>query len=336
VSRTTTTRAVKELENEGLIYRVRGKGTFVRENAEWRQNQQRSRLISFVVPFSREGGSGYVIVNGAEAQAARAQQLLTIHNSQSSRDRERQIILELMEHRIEGLVLFPQSSLENHDILSRLLIERIPLVLVDRRVMGIDASFVAVDNIQGMADMVRHLAGLGHRRIAYMGNTRTATLSEQDRFIGFCRGMVTSGIPLRDEYLCIEDEIHPPQGTARPHGHEILLAFVLQTLERLFALPDPPTAIAAVNDYTAMMVVKSALARGIAVPRKLSITGFDDMPMVPHLEVPLTTVAQPFAEIGETAVRMIQKLIADPDTPAETFLLPTQLVIRESTAAPDA
>jgi GntR family transcriptional regulator, arabinose operon transcriptional repressor len=334
VSRITTTRAVKELENEGLIYRVQGRGTFVREESDWARNRRRTRLISFIVPFERQAGSGYALLNGAEAQAAAAQQLLTIHNSEQSYEKERRIIAQLMEHRTEGLVLFPLSSFANHDILSRLLIERTPLVVIDRRVLGIDASFVGVDNVGSMAEIVRHLASLGHRRIAFIAGTRTAMVSEQDRFIGFCRAMIEAGVPLREDYFVLADELPPSAERPAPIVSFHSVEVARQALELLFALPEPPTAVAVVNDMSAVNVLKAALQMGIQVPGQLSITGFDDLPVVSHLEVPLTTIAQPFTEIGETAVSVMQKLIQAPDSPAETRLLPTRLVVRESTAPP--
>jgi GntR family transcriptional regulator, arabinose operon transcriptional repressor len=334
VSRITTTRAMKELENEGLIYRVKGKGSFVRPEGEWRRNRQRSRLISLIVPFERESGAAYALLGGAESQAAKERQLLTIHNSENSIAKERQIILDLLEHRVEGVVVFPLSSYANYDILSRLLIDRVPLVVIDRQVTGIDASFVAVDNAQSMAEVVRYLAELGHERIAYLTNGRMTIASEQERFVGYCRGMIQAGLPLREEHIVALDEqqgldrLSPVRDTAQNR------ALVRQVLERWLAGPEPPTALAAVNDYYAVLAEREALAMGIDVPGRLSITGFDDLPVASHLEVPLTTVAQPFSAIGETAVSVMQRLIADPCAPTETHRLPAHIVKRESTAAP--
>jgi GntR family transcriptional regulator, arabinose operon transcriptional repressor len=146
--------------------------------------------------------------------------------------------------------------------------------------------------------------------------------------------MQEARVPLREEYICIGDEAPGASAATRPGEPEALAAMTRRELERMFALTEPPTAVMAINDYTAILVEKAALAMGIAVPGTLSITGFDDLPMVSHLEVPLTTVAQPFSEIGETALRVLQRLIADPDAPVETHQLPSRLVVRESTAAP--
>ena len=107
-----------------------------------------------------------------------------------------------------------------------------------------------------------------------------------------------------------------------------------RALDTFMSISEPPTAIVSVNDLAAVSLLKAALKKGIAIPERLSLTGFDDLPMVSHVEVPLTTIAQPFFDIGAKAVRVLQNLIKNPDAPREELLLPTTLVVRESTSRP--
>jgi GntR family transcriptional regulator, arabinose operon transcriptional repressor len=336
VSRITAIRAVKDLENQGLIYRVKGKGTFVCKEDDWRMNRERSGFISFIVPFERQAGSGYELLNGAEAAAKNTRQILTIHNTDGSSEMEKEIIIDLLNRNTEGILYYPRSCFDNHDILSQLLNDRIPLVIVDRPVIGINASFVAPDNVASIAMIVDYLAKLGHRRIAYLGNTRRKLISEQERFVGYCQGMAALHINLRLEYIRIEDELPEPERINKWRDMEANVALAQSALERLMALQEPPTAVVTVNDLYAAVIEKAARRLGIVIPGELSITGFDDLPLASHLEVPLTTAAQPFALMGETAIRVMQKLIQDPGAPVEKHLLPTTLVVRESTGAPAA
>ena len=334
VSRITSARAVRELETLGMVRRIRGKGSFVTEETEWAVNNTRSSLISLVVPFSRQTGSGYVLLEGMESQARARRQLITLHNSQASPERERDIIVEALEHRTLGLVIYPESSLENLGIFTRLLVDRVPFVVIDREVLGLEAPFVGPDNRAATRQIVDYLVSIGHRRIAYMGSTRTRMLSEQDRFVGYCDGLVAAGIPVHEDHLYISDELPASDEIDVWSQVDENLAMGHVALDHLMAGPEPPTAVVAINDINAAAILQAALRRGIRVPQELSITGFDDLPVASHLEVPLTTMAQPFYEIGEAAVRMLQDRIVHPSAPVQRVLLPSALRVRASTAPP--
>jgi DNA-binding LacI/PurR family transcriptional regulator len=97
---------------------------------------------------------------------------------------------------------------------------------------------------------------------------------------------------------------------------------------------DPPTALVVVNDVTAIYLLKAVLARGLRVPDDVTVTGFDNLPITEHLEVPLTTVEQPFHEIGRRAADMLIHRISKPKEPARSEALPTRLVVRRSSGPP--
>jgi DNA-binding LacI/PurR family transcriptional regulator len=101
-------------------------------------------------------------------------------------------------------------------------------------------------------------------------------------------------------------------------------------MQRLLALPTPPTAVFCYNDATALGAMHTAHAAGLRIPEDLSVVGFDDIDLAPYLEPPLTTVAQPKREMGERAVLMALALLAGDRTVADC-VLPSRLVVRGST-----
>src|SRR5690606_34990441 len=102
----------------------------------------------------------------------------------------------------------------------------------------------------------------------------------------------------------------------------------------LLDLPDPPTAIFAANDVSAFGVIDAIHARGLRFPHDVSVIGFDDIPEAAAARPALTTVRQPLAEMGRTAVGMLLEYIAEPQRPTRRITLDTELIIRESCMPP--
>jgi LacI family transcriptional regulator len=106
--------------------------------------------------------------------------------------------------------------------------------------------------------------------------------------------------------------------------------------EELMSLRERPTAVVAGNDLIALGCYDVFFERGIDCPGRISVVGFNDMPFLDKLRPPLTTIAIPHQQIGAEAARLLLDAIADPSRPARSVLLPLSLVVRGSTAAPDA
>jgi DNA-binding LacI/PurR family transcriptional regulator len=340
VSRITTTRAVKELEQMGYVYRVQGKGTFVTEAppryAPGTQGQAVStRMISLVLPFTRESGSGYQLLHSVERVCGALGHYFTLHNTEEGFERERETVSGLFDSgKIEGIVVYPLTSHSNLDVFSRLAVHKFPFVVLDRELEGIEAPFVGPDNAGGVKSAVEHLRALGHTRIAYIGDTIHRWTTERERYLGYCRGLIDSGVVLDPRLIHVFDE--PDIGGPAQMVREVASTDAQSeaALRYFRSLDDPPTAVVAVNDILAVSLVKTALALGVDVPGEISIVGFDDLPISRHLEVPLTTVRQPFGEIGETVIRVLHARMADPNGPVEKHKLECELIPRDSTAPP--
>ncbi|AYG57626.1 LacI family DNA-binding transcriptional regulator [Rhizobium jaguaris] len=191
-------------------------------------------------------------------------------------------------------------------------------------------SSISVDNLGGAAVAARHLAELGHRRFAVLatelsedhvgpvgigGIERAIYSTSRDRALGYWQALEAFGISRQEVpiYETINDKPSVEAG-----------------LDFLFSAPERPTAILAMSDNIALLTVNWLRARGLSVPEDISVIGFDGVPEGGMVEPGLTTMAQPFAEIAQRAVRAV----LDDAMPAEREVIDVTLVVRGSTAAP--
>lgn len=196
----------------------------------------------------------------------------------------------------------------------------IPLVLAVRSVDGLEVDCVQVDNVMAGELAASHLLDLGHRRIGFvMGPPNTSTTRE--RLAGARRVIEARGFAVSDAAI-----LHGAYTHASGYSG----------VAQLLAAPDPPTAIICGNDTVAIGGLEAARRHGIDVPQRLSVIGFDDIPMAGWAMISLTTVRQPMAEMAATAAARIAERIAGPALPARRDLLPVSLVQRGSTGQPPA
>jgi LacI family transcriptional regulator len=196
-----------------------------------------------------------------------------------------------------------------------------PVVAVDPHSGASSFPTFASQNFEGALSATRHLIGLGHRRIGFLGGRRdleSARLREE----GYRAGLEEAGIVF-DPELVLDGGFK--ESTAEAPARSLL------------SLAQRPTAIFAANDSSAIQTMRTAAQLGIDVPSNLSVIGFDNVPESALTQPPLTTVEQPIQTLGFEAVRLLINLIEHPDQrlePPERVMLPTKLVIRSSTAPP--
>ncbi|HEV7657436.1 MAG TPA: LacI family DNA-binding transcriptional regulator [Mycobacteriales bacterium] len=196
---------------------------------------------------------------------------------------------------------------------------RIPIVVIDPFYLPqAQVTSVGSTNFLGGLAATQHLLELGHRRIAYLGGP-VAAACNQARMQGYRGAMETAGVPVPGGYVR-HGRFHHRDGVTEGAS--------------LLDLPEPPTAIFAGSDETAVGVIEAARARGLRVPEDLSIVGFDDTTVAKFSAPPLTTVRQPLREIGAVALRRALQLAAGEKVDSYHVELATELVVRESTAPP--
>jgi LacI family transcriptional regulator len=215
-------------------------------------------------------------------------------------------------HRVDGVVLM---GVDREDPEVATLVEAdIPIVGVDLDVTGAKATHVSSDNVGGARLAVRHLHGLGHRRIATIAGPEHHKPGA-DRLVGFRAELQALGIERRPEYELIGDW-YTESGE--------------RAMQALLALPEPPTAVFAAADLMAVGAMKAARDAGLDVPADLAVVGFDDIQLASLLHPALTTIHQDKVGLGQAAARAILEQIENPEMTPAALTLPVELIIRAS------
>lgn len=331
VSRITVSRALGDLEKDGLITRVKGSGSYVNDLADADRISGAPKFISLILPFHDE--FSMEILKGVEEVAREQGYFVTFHNSKEDHEQEKAIAMELMAGGSVGFISYSVDPQSNMDLYSRLMISQYPFVLIDRNIQGLNTSLVWVDNQQGSYDLTCHLIERGHRQIIYLGESVFEVSSETERYKGFCKAHIDHGVPLMHKNLLGTqmDQLAMPDDYMVDADRDTRVCHYLYDLLDRMEPDERPTAIVGANDQIAALLIKIAMDRGIAVPEDYAITGFDDLAYAAHLPVPLTTVAQPAEQIGRLAATELLRRIQDRQSQPQVQTVKGEIVIREST-----
>ena len=218
--------------------------------------------------------------------------------------------------RVDGLIV--SGPRIDDDELMALVEDGYPIILVGS-LPSVDAPSVDVDNRAGARTAVAHLLGLGHRRIGCITNAPLAYTAAADRVDGYRDALAGAGVD-DDPRLIVEGAFDAASGHAAALG--------------LLARAPDISALFVASDIVAFGAIRAVRESGRAVPADLSIVGFDDIPLARHFDPPLTTIRIPARALGAAAGRALVERLAGRAW-GERMLLPTELIVRESTAAYD-
>lgn len=277
----------------------------------------RSHIVGVLV---QDLGTSYMgaIIRGIDQALDQAQYDLMLYTTHRRKAKESAYVNALTRGLADGLLLVLPTHASTY--LDSLIRQGFPYMLVDHQGSGDYRRSVGATNFQGAYDATRYLIEIGHRRIGHIVGT-AALGCAQERVAGYKAALADAGLPV-DPELIIQGDFFQPSGFAGA--------------DRLLSLPDRPTAIFAANDDMAFGVLEAARLRGLSIPTDLSVIGFDDVPQASIIHPPLTTVRQPLEQMGRVATEHLLKLIEDPELDAERIVLPTELIIRQSTCPPAA
>jgi len=220
----------------------------------------------------------------------------------------------LRQRRVDGIIL--GSVFLRDPAVERLIDSGMPCLLYNRRLRSGRGNYVVLDNLRAGRELTRHLLGLGHRRIGFIG-TLAGLSSAADRRRGYRAALQEAGVRLQPRFVHMRG-VKPE--LAREAAREILI------------LPNRPTAIVASSDRVALSVIEVAGEMGLSVPGDLAVVGVDNIPMAAHRAIQLTTMDQHLAEMGRLAVEGILDVIGNPEryrrSPLQQILAPTLIVRR--------
>ncbi|MEP7361896.1 MAG: LacI family DNA-binding transcriptional regulator [Acidobacteriota bacterium] len=245
--------------------------------------------------------------------------LLIMTSDDSDQEEQRSLDL-LRERKVDALVVVPHKSARDGLRYDEIAGDNTPVVMIDRWLKTERCHSVTTDNLAGAEMATGHLLALGHRRIGVV-KARSLCSTTRERMAGYKKALSAAGVAFDRELVHV---------AAYNIGRDLCIQGE-DVLHSLLRLERPPTALFILHDVLAVGIMSAAIRFGIRMPEELSMVGFDDVEVVRHLPVPLTTVAQDKLAMGRIASELVLQSLADPKTAKQHIRLPPQLVVRKST-----
>jgi len=330
VSRPTIGRALRDLQEQGLIDRRKGSGTYIRPEKE-RVHDAHSAIpqLGMIVPSLRHTEI-FESICGELASLARVNDYGFWWGASTSPMNETKMTVEeaetqcarFIERGVLGVFFVPFEHQTDREAANRRITERlrqagIPVVLLDRDIGAFPNrstfDLVGVDNFAGGYLLAEHLIKLGVRRMAYVMRPLTASTVDA-RIAGARIAMLAHGLEAPRPF------VHS--------GDPTDLKFV-----RSFAQAHQLDAVLCTSDHIAAQLLQSLTRLGLRVPKDLRIVGFDDVRFASLLTIPLTTMEQPCRDIAITAFNALRERLKNPTLPPRTLMLTPRIVVRESCGA---
>jgi LacI family transcriptional regulator len=256
-------------------------------------------------------------LRGVESTLAESEYDLVLYNVETVEKRDAYFHDVLRREQADGVLIVSLSPRD--DDVERLMQSTVPVVLVDANHPSLKSlNRVITDDVAGGRVATQHLIDLGHTRIGFISDpieTPFNFTSSRDRLQGYREALQAAGLPLRSEY----------------HGHGEHGRYEARRLAtEMLQQPDRPTAIFAVSDTQALGVLEAAQDLGLQVPNDLSVIGYDDIETSEYIG--LTTIRQMLYESGKRGVELLLDRLEDPAAKPICEVMPTELVIRRTTA----
>jgi DNA-binding LacI/PurR family transcriptional regulator len=322
VSVMTVSKALRDardisIATKGRIRRLAEEMGYVPDTTAQGLRNRVTKLFGVVLPAMTHPVSARILM-AIEEQSHELGYNVVLAHTLNLPDREEQVIRRLLARRVDGLFISPVYRLgSNAPIYDELRRRGIPTVI-----LGHNAPFcrdfvnVETDDLLGSFSMTRHLLGLGHRKIAFLGGPPASPWA-QERFEGYRRA-------LREAELDVDDQLVFAAGATIEEGAKAALQILHESPH--------VTAIQAVNDLVAIGAATTFLNQGVRIPRDLSVAGYGNILTSEHYRVPLTTVRQPKYRLGAAAMEAMLRLLRNERSAPRR--LPTEIVVRASTGPP--
>jgi LacI family transcriptional regulator len=275
----------------------------------------RSRTIGVVVPDITDPVFP-PIIRGVEDGLARHDYVAILANTDGDPRRHARILETMRARGLDGLIL---TSVMRHDRPVSELTAGIPVVTVSRRTSEERFSSVVHDEEDGLRLVVNHLVSLGHARIGTIAGPQILSTG-YNRYSAYLRHCEAVGLDMQRPLVSFARSFDEMEGE--------------RCAEQLLVSRRHFTAVVCANDRLAVGAIAALRRHGIECPRDVSVTGFNDMPLADRLSPPLTTVRAQHYKAGYQAAELMAEIISKGTAVPQHLVLPVDLIVRQSTAAP--
>ncbi len=278
--------------------------------------KQASKTIALIIPDVSNHFFADII-HGVEDNITKNGYSMYLCNSNFDHDRESRFLEDMVERCADGAIII-SAFLQNVPLIHKLNSTSMRIVGIQTQINGIDC--VNTTDYDGMRQVTEHLLELGHRKIGFICIDLRGC---KFRYQAYLDALQSYGITPGNDYI--------KENTKNIYNDNPGYFMAKELLD----LPNPPTAIQALNDYLALGVYKAIKERGLKIPDDISVTGYDDLQLSCLLDPPLTTVRQPAYEMGEAGAEILLKNITSgaANSSRREVLFNTQLIVRNSTKA---
>jgi DNA-binding LacI/PurR family transcriptional regulator len=279
--------------------------------------KQQTKMIGVIVPdivthfFSS-------IISGIESVAKEKGYYIVISSSNESFAKESESIENLLRTRVDGLIVCLSQETSQFSHFQELITDEIPLIFFDRVCEQLQVPIVTVDGREAVISIIRHFYENGCRRIAYISGPEHLNISK-NRKEGYLAGLQQYGLPFEAE-LFVECNLDAEDAS--------------MATSKLLNLEQRPDAIFGINDTIAFAAMKEIKRQGFKIPDDIALIGFTDEFHSTVVEPALTSVTHPTFHMGQEAARLFFKWIEIGGPFSQNVVLPTKLVIRNSSLRP--
>lgn len=319
VSRITSKKALNILQEEGLIYRVRGSGSFVKKQKHPQHSPYEQGTIAVVLPFKEDDtyhGTTLSAIHSISKQVMKKGYHTTLLFSDHDTHKQNEILDKLYDDNYVGAIIYPIKTSYNESIY-RLYAKHFPMVMMSNAIDRLDIPSATVDNVQGSYLATKHLINQGHHHILFLSYQHAEdNNSISDRYLGYLHALHEADIA-SNNILYFTDL----------HAEDQLNSKGLISIIREKGI----TGIVCVNDETASAFIRYGRQHDFICPKEYSIVGFDNLSLCQHTYPPLTTIQQDYGKLGEKAADLLIECIERGVTSLPSCVLEVTLVEREST-----